>query len=147
MVSVPVRRLSHGEGLDLPHYVSPGSAGMDIAAAVLSPVIIRSLEIKLIPSGFCLAIPEGFEVQIRPRSGLAVKHGVTVVNAPGTVDSDYRGEVKVGLINFGLNDWIVERGQRIAQMVLSKVWKLQWQESSELPGTIRGEGGFGHSGI
>lgn len=147
MVHVPIKILPHGKGLKLPEYMTPHAAGMDIAAAITSAIEIPPFQRVLVPTGISVAIPEGFEIQIRPRSGLAVRHGVTVVNAPGTIDADYRGEIKVGLINLGADTWVVERGQRIAQMILSKVWMARWQECDKLPETERGDGGFGHSGI
>jgi dUTP pyrophosphatase len=146
-VRVPVKRLDHGKGLDLPEYMSDHASGMDIRAAIDSAVEIKPMERVLIPTGLALAIPEGYEVQIRPRSGLAIKHGITVINSPGTIDADYRGEIKVGLVNLSDAPWIVERGQRIAQMVLSRVWHALWDEMDKLPETGRGKGGFGHSGI
>ena len=147
MITLPVRIFPHGRGLELPEYMSAHAAGMDIRAAVDTPVEIAPSEIALVPSGIAVAIPEGYEIQIRPRSGLAIKHGITVVNAPGTIDADYRGEIKVGLVNLGRISWVVERGQRIAQMVLSRIWQAQWQECDRLPETVRGDGGFGHSGM
>ncbi len=146
-VVVQIRRLPHAQGLSLPEYMTSGSSGMDVYAALTEPVTIRPGEICVVPTGLCVALPPGYEFQVRPRSGLAIKSGVTVVNAPGTIDADYRGEVKVGLINLGQAPWIVERGQRIAQMVLSRVWTAQWREADELPVTERNQGGFGHTGV
>lgn len=133
--------------LNLPVYATPSSAGMDIAAAVEGPVEIRPGDIALIPSGFAVALPDGFELQVRPRSGLAVKHGITVVNAPGTIDADYRGEVKVGLINLGPRTFTINRGDRIAQLILAPVCQAVLKPVIELNTTDRGAGGFGHTGI
>ncbi len=143
---IEIKQLSHAVGLDLPRYMTEHAAGMDIAAAITGHVTIAPGDICLIPTGICVALPRGFELQIRPRSGLAIKYGVTVVNSPGTIDADYRGEIKVGLINLGGQDFIIERGQRIAQMVLSRVWQIDWAEVKSLPETGRGKGGFGHTG-
>ena len=120
---------------------------MDVRAAVQKKVLVAPGEVKLIPTGFKLAIPRGFEVQVRPRSGLAIRHGVTVLNAPGTVDSDYRGEVCIILANFGKEPFTVERGMRIAQLVVQRVERAEITEVEELPPTERGEGGFGSSGL
>lgn len=131
--------------LSLPRYASSGAAGMDAAAA--EEAVLRPGEIKLIPTGFAVALPEGFELQVRPRSGLAVKHGITVVNAPGTVDADYRGEVKVALINLGQSPFTVRRGDRIAQLILAPVCQARLAVVDALAATERGGGGFGHTGI
>jgi dUTP pyrophosphatase len=144
---IPLRRLPHGEGLDLPAYATAGAAGMDLLAAVTGPVNLAPGERRLIPTGLCVAVPAGFEMQIRPRSGLALKHGLTVLNAPGTIDSDYRGEVGVILAN--TDHWqafTVERGMRIAQAVLAIVVRAEWQEVDDLDATERGAGGFGSTG-
>ncbi len=133
--------------LKQPGYESELASGMDLAAAVLEPVTILPGEIQLIPTGFAVALPPGFELQVRPRSGLAVKHGVTVINSPGTIDADYRGEVKVGLINHGKQPFTVERGDRIAQMILAPVYQALLEEADNLEETKRGSGGFGHTGI
>ena len=133
--------------LQLPNYKTDGSAGMDVAAAIDKDVVIRPGKIELIPTGFGIEIPDGFEVQVRPRSGLAIRHGVTIVNAPGTIDSDYRGEVKIGLINLGSLDFIIHRGDRIAQLVVSPIARAQLVCVEVLNETERGEGGFGHTGI
>ena len=130
----------------LPEYATIGSAGMDIKANISEPVILKPLRRELIPTGLYIAIPEGYEVQIRPRSGLACKYGITVANTPGTIDSDYRGEVKVCLINLSDTPFVVNPGERIAQAVLNKVEKIEWNEVTELDTTERGEGGFGHTG-
>jgi len=133
--------------LPLPSYHSEWAAGLDVAAAVKEPVTIGPGEIALLPTGFAVAIPPGFEIQVRPRSGLAVKHGITVVNAPGTIDADYRGEVKVGLINLGSEPFTVHRGDRIAQLVLAPVCRARLVETEQLDSTGRQDGGFGHTGI
>ena len=133
--------------LQIPGYETKGSAGLDIRAAVETDTIIEPGTIALIPTGFALAIPEGYEVQVRPRSGLAVKHGITLINSPGTLDSDYRGEVKVPLINHGHKKFTVCRGDRIAQMILGPVVRAQLVEVDELESTTRGAGGFGHTGV
>lgn len=131
----------------MPAPASEHAAGLDIAAAVDSPVAIAPGRIKLIPAGFYMALPPGWEAQIRPRSGLALKHGVTCVNSPGTIDADYRGEVAVILGNFGPETFTVTRGMRIAQMVIKPVYRVQLQVVEELDSTARGDGGFGHTGI
>ena len=129
-----------------PKYKSPGSSGADIYACVDEAVIIKPGETVLIPTGFRIAVPEGYEAQIRPRSGLAVKHGITLVNSPGTIDADYRGEIKVILINLGDSPFTIERGERIAQMVVHSVSRVAWDEVDSHDETKRGEGGFGHTG-
>lgn len=145
-VSVQIKRLPHGQGLALPTYQTEHAAGCDLHAAVESDVVISPGQIALIPSGFSVAIPHGYEIQIRPRSGLAVKHGVSMPNTPGTIDADYRGEVKVPLINLGGEPFTVTRGMRIAQMLIKPVYVIQWEEVVELPQTSRDTGGFGHTG-
>lgn len=130
----------------LPEYATIGSAGMDLKANISEPVVLKPLKRELIPTGLYMQIPTGHEVQIRPRSGLACKYGITVANAPGTIDSDYRGEVKVCLINLSDTSFVVNPGERIAQAVLNKVEKIEWNEVAELDETERGEGGFGHTG-
>ncbi len=126
--------------------MSSGAAGMDVSAAVTAPLEIRPGARALVPTGLALAVPTGYEVQVRPRSGLAMRHGVTVVNAPGTIDSDYRGEVGVLLINLGEHAFVVERGDRIAQLVVAPVAQAEVIEAAALPPTARGDGGFGHTG-
>ncbi len=147
-VTVQVRRLPHGEGLDLPAYQTQGAAGADVLAALHADeaVTLAPGARALVPTGLELAIPEGFEIQIRPRSGLAARHGVTLVNAPGTIDADYRGEVKVILCNLGTNDFVIRRGERIAQMVLAPVTRIAWDLTTTLDETVRGRGGFGSTG-
>ena len=143
---IRVRRLSHGEGLPLPHYASEQAAGMDLRAAVEETVVLEPGERLLIPTGFAMALPSGYEAQVRPRSGLALKHGVTVLNAPGTIDADYRGEVCVILVNHGDMPFPISRGDRIAQMIVAPFSQAVWRECEELPETERGSGGFGSSG-
>jgi dUTP pyrophosphatase len=133
--------------LGLPAYITEGSAGMDVQAAVDAAVAIMPNTIELIPTGFAVAIPAGYEIQVRPRSGLAVKYGVTLINSPGTIDSDYRGEIKIALINHGKEVFWLNRGDRIAQLVLAPVVRVQWQVVANLPGSGRGSGGFGHTGV
>lgn len=133
--------------LPLPAYATEGSAGMDVCAAVDSETTIQPGETALIPAGICIELPIGFEAQIRPRSGLALKHSVGILNAPGTIDSDYRGEVKILLTNFGKKDFVVKRGDRIAQMIIGRYTRIEWSEVGGLGETVRGEGGFGHTGI
>lgn len=140
-------RLPHAEGLELPAYETPGAAGMDIRAAVDAPLTLRPGCRELVPTGFIFEIPEGFEVQVRPRSGLAFKHGVTCLNTPGTIDSDYRGEVKVLLINLGEDDFVIARGMRIAQLVFAPVVQARVQEANAFSSTERGAGGFGSTGV
>jgi dUTP pyrophosphatase len=132
--------------IPLPMYATSGSSGMDIHAAVEHETTIMAGETVLIPSGFQMEIPNGYEGQVRPRSGLAIKHGIGILNSPGTIDADYRGEVKVILTNFGKKDFIVKRGERIAQLVIAPVIKVVWEESGAVNETERGAGGFGHSG-
>jgi dUTP pyrophosphatase len=144
MISVKIRRLPNGEDLPLPAYESGGAAGMDLRAA--ADLTIEPQGRGLVPTGLAISLPQGFEGQIRPRSGLAVKHGVTVLNAPGTVDCDYRGEIKVALINHGEHPFVITRGDRIAQLVVAPVTQIAWREVTLLDATPRGESGFGSSG-
>ncbi len=146
ITSVAIKRLPHAQDLQLPAYQTEQSAGMDLCAAVTEDVSLAPGEHTIIPSGFSIALPNGFEAQIRPRSGLAAKNGVTVLNSPGTIDADYRGEVGVILINHGAEPFIVTRGLRIAQMVIAPVRKVMWEEKNELPESGRGAGGFGSTG-
>ena len=145
-ISLSVVRLPHGEGLDLPAYETSGSAGMDIRAAVNEQLVIAPGRRALVPTGLILEIPEGYEVQIRPRSGLAYKHGITCLNTPGTIDSDYRGEIMVLLINLGEEDFAIERGMRIAQMILAPVSRARIETADLASSTERGSGGFGSTG-
>ena len=136
----------HAEGLELPVYQTLGSSGFDLLAAVEHPMVLHPGQRALIPTGLSFSFPQGYEVQIRPRSGLAVKHGVTMLNTPGTIDSDYRGEIKVLAINLGQEDFTVTRGMRIAQAVLAEVVKAKLVAADKLEATHRGSGGFGHTG-
>jgi len=145
-VNVRIRRLAHGVGLDLPHYATQGAAGMDLLAAVEAPVTIAPGGRALIPTGFCIALPPGYELQVRPRSGLALKHGITLPNAPGTIDEDYRGEIGVIVLNTGSEEFVVTRGMRIAQAVVAPVVRAVWDEVDDLDETARGAGGFGSTG-
>jgi len=145
-LEIRVRRLPHGEGIPLPEHASEGSAGFDLRAAVTEPVVLAPGERRLVPTGLAFAIPPGWEGQVRPRSGLALRHGLTVLNTPGTVDSDYRGEVAVILWNGGTEAVTIGRGDRIAQLLLARVPDVRWVEVGALPPSGRGGGGFGSSG-
>jgi dUTP pyrophosphatase len=145
-IPVAVRRLPHGRDLPLPAYETAHAAGMDLAAAVELDVMLQPGERALIPTGLAIAVPEGYEAQVRPRSGLAARSGITVLNSPGTVDADYRGEVKVILANLGAEPFTVSRGMRIAQMVIAPVATAALTEVDTLPETARGQGGFGSTG-
>lgn len=145
-ITVKVKRLASGEGLPLPTRMTEDSAGFDLAAAVAGVTVLQPGEIRMIPCGFAIAVPRGYEAQVRPRSGLASKHGITMINSPGTIDSDYRGEVHVPLINHGKSPFTVERGMRIAQMLILPVPPVKLLEVDELDQTGRGKGGFGHTG-
>ncbi|MDR3437533.1 dUTP diphosphatase [Telmatospirillum sp.] len=149
MATVPVliERLDHARDLPLPRYESDQAAGLDLAAAVEADVVLLPGHHALIPTGLRIALPADHEAQIRPRSGLAAKQGVTVLNSPGTIDADYRGEIKVILINHGSASFTVTRGLRIAQMVVAPVAHVSWQECTDLPESVRGEGGFGSTGV
>ena len=146
MVSVALKRLPHNADLPLPAYESAAAAGMDLPAAVEQELTLAPGERALVPTGLAIALPDGYEAQVRPRSGLAARNGITVLNTPGTVDADYRGEVKVILANLGNEDFTIERGMRIAQIVIAPVVQAVWQEADSLPETARGEGGFGSTG-
>jgi len=146
MVQVKIQVLKHGEGLALPHYASEQAAGMDVRAAIETEIELAPLARILVPTGFAMALPKGYEAQIRPRSGLAMKHGITVLNSPGTIDADYRGEVGVVLVNLGQNAFRIQRGERIAQMVFAVVTQMNWEVTDSLDDTVRGSGGFGSSG-
>lgn len=139
-------RIVNKSGQPLPTHATAGSAGLDLRAALDEPVTLEPLDRALIPTGLYFAIPAGYEVQIRPRSGLAMKHGITVLNTPGTIDSDYRGEIRVALINLSREPFTIEPGERICQMVLSRYEQVEWIETDQLDDTDRGEGGFGHTG-
>ena len=144
--AIRIRRLPHGAGLALPAYATAGAAGMDIVAAVADDVILPPAGRALIPTGFAIALPPGYELQIRPRSGLALKHGITLPNTPGTIDEDYRGEVQIILLNAGAEPFTITRGMRIAQAVLAPVLRAVWSETESLDETTRGPGGFGSTG-
>ena len=146
-VTVPLKRLTNGADLALPQYETAGSAGADIRAAVDAPLRLEPGQRALVPAGFAMALPAGYEAQVRPRSGLAVKNGITVLNAPGTIDSDYRGEVRVPLINLGDEAFTVERGMRIAQLVIAPVVQAGFNEVGDLDETERGADGFGSTGV
>jgi dUTP pyrophosphatase len=146
MVQVSIKRLEHAAELPLPAYETAHAAGMDLMACIPADIQLQPGERALIPTGFSIALPEGFEAQVRPRSGLAAKHGVTVLNAPGTIDADYRGEVGVILINLGQSAFAISRGMRIAQMVIAPVARAIWHETDALDETQRGTGGFGSTG-
>lgn len=147
-VNVAVLPLPHFEGLQLPAYETAGSAGMDVRAAVPEgePMVLAPGARAMVPTGLSVAIPQGYEIQVRPRSGLAAKHGLTCLNTPGTIDSDYRGEIKVILVNLGQDAFTIQRGERIAQLVLAPVTRLAWQAVDSLDETERGAGGFGSTG-
>lgn len=145
-VTVEISVLPEGQGLPLPTYMTPGSAGCDLRAAINEPVTLNPGERALIPAGFCMALPAGYEAQVRPRSGLAVKHGVTCLNTPGTIDADYRGPVCVLLINLGHEPFVVSRGDRIAQMIIGTVERAEFNRADELSVTVRAAGGFGSTG-
>ncbi|WP_028320950.1 dUTP diphosphatase [Desulfatiglans anilini] len=146
-VVIRVKRLEGASAVPFPAYASEGASGMDVRAALREPVTLAPGQFKRIPTGLSVAVPPGFEVQIRARSGLALRHGIGMVNAPGTIDADYRGEIGIILINWGEQSFRVEPGDRIAQMVLARVYRAEWIESVSLDETPRGSGGFGHTGI
>jgi dUTP pyrophosphatase len=145
-LQVALQVLPHGEGLPLPSYATEGSSGVDLTAATDEPIILAPGARAAIPTGIALALPLGYEAQVRPRSGLALRHGLTVLNSPGTIDSDYRGEIRVILANLGSDKVTIARGERIAQLVLARVQRIAWRPVSELPQSVRGQGGFGSTG-
>lgn len=147
-MNIRIRRLPHSEGLPLPAYETPHAAGMDLRAAAPddAPIVLQPASWAMVPTGLCIAVPEGYEAQVRPRSGLAAKYGITCLNSPGTVDADYRGELKVILINHGPEAFTIRRGERIAQMVICPVVQAVWTEVEALDDTARGAGGFGSTG-
>jgi dUTP pyrophosphatase len=147
MIRLRVRRLPAAHDLPLPAAASPGSSGCDLRAALDGEVVLRPGERLLVPTGLAVEIPAGWEGQVRPRSGLALRHGIGMVNAPGTIDSDYRGEVGVLLINHGAEPFTLRRGDRIAQLVIARVESVEWEEAEALAGSDRGEGGFGSTGV
>lgn len=144
---IQITRLPHAEGLPLPLYATEGSAGMDLRAAIEGKAILPAGDKLMVPTGFCIAVPPGYEAQVRPRSGLAAKSVVTVLNTPGTIDSDYRGEIKVILMNHSARPLLIEPGDRIAQLVIAPVIHADWDEVETLDATTRGEGGFGSTGV
>ena len=146
MLNVQVKRLPHGKDIPLPKYMSEHAAGMDLYAGVNPEIVIPPGEWKLVPTGISIALPEGYEAQVRPRSGMALKQGVSILNTPVTVDADYRGEVSVILMNHSKEDLVIKRGDRVAQMIINKVERIEFQEVKELPQSNRGSGGFGHTG-
>jgi dUTP pyrophosphatase len=146
-IAIAVRRLPHAADLPLPAYATAGAAGMDLLAANAADIVLAPLARAIVPTGLTIALPPGFEAQVRPRSGLAARNGVTLVNAPGTIDADYRGEIGVILINLGPEPFTVSRGMRIAQLVVARYQAACWDEVAELPATSRGEGGFGSTGV
>ncbi len=145
-LNVPIMVLPHAIDLPLPGYATDGAAGMDLRAAVEAPVALEPGMRTLIPTGLCIALPTGFEAQIRPRSGLAIKHGITMLNSPGTIDSDYRGEIKLIVINHSKEVFEIQRGERVAQLVFAPVIQALWQRVEDLEATQRHAGGFGHTG-
>lgn len=145
-IEIEIVRLPGGEGLPLPKRMSECASGMDLHAAVDAELVVPAGAVKLVPSGFAIAVPQGYEAQVRSRSGLALKHGVFVLNSPGTIDSDYRGEVGVILANMGSEPFAVARGDRVAQLVVSRVTRVEWSEGEKLQPTERDAGGFGHTG-
>lgn len=146
-IKIKIKRISDEfSDIPLPSYATEGSSGMDIRAALIEPETLKPGEVKLIPTNLSVEIPTGYEIQVRPRSGLAAKYGIGVLNSPGTIDSDYRGEVKIILFNFGKESFEIKSGERIAQIIISKVYKAEIDVSSKLNDTKRGEGGFGHTG-
>jgi dUTP pyrophosphatase len=146
MTKVLIKKLSNLKDTPLPHYATEQSAGMDLSAAIDEPITIKAGEVKIVPTGIAIALPAGTEAQVRPRSGLAAKNGITVLNSPGTVDADYRGEIKAILINHGKEDFVITHGMRIAQMVIAKYEHVQLEEVDSLDETNRGAGGFGSTG-
>ena len=146
-VEVQIQRLPHGEGLELPAYATELSAGLDLPAAVETPLTLEPGDWTAVPTGFAIALPPGTEAQVRPRSGLALRHAVTLVNSPGTVDADYRGEIKVILINLGREPFVIRRGERIAQLVVAPYLQAAWRPTASLAETARGTGGFGSTGV
>ena len=147
MSIVLMKRLLNSNDIPIPEYETLNSAGLDLAAAIENDIVLKPMERKLIPTGFSIGLPESYEAQIRPRSGLALKNGITVLNSPGTIDSDYRGEIGVILINLSDQDFTVTRGMRIAQMVISQYTRISWDVVEDLPVTVRGTGGFGSTGL
>lgn len=146
-INMNIKRISNEfDDIELPHYATEGSSGMDIRAAIDNEMVLEAGKVNLVPTNLMVEIPVGFEIQVRPRSGLAAKHGIGLLNSPGTIDSDYRGEVKIILFNFSKEDFVIKRGDRIAQLVLNKFYRAELNVSEELSDSSRGEGGFGHTG-
>ena len=146
-IRIKIKRINKDfDDIELPSYATSGSSGMDIRAAVKEDMIVRHGEIILVPTNLSVEIPHGYEIQVRPRSGLAIKHGIGVLNSPGTIDADYRGEIKIILFNFSKEDFKISRGDRIAQIILSKVYLAKFIQTNDLADSSRGEGGFGHTG-
>jgi len=145
-IAISVKKLANSSGIDLPKYETASSAGMDLCAAIEDNIVLSAGERCLVPAGFSIALPVGYEAQVRPRSGLALKHGVTVLNTPGTIDADYRGEIKIILVNLGQEDFEISRGMRIAQMIIAPVTQARFLSVENLDETERGEGGFGSTG-
>ena len=145
-IKVEIKRIRPGTDNPFPCYMTSHSAGMDLYADIAEDFILRPGNRTLVPTGVAIALPDGFEAQIRPRSGLALKHGISLVNSPGTIDSDYRGEIGVIMINHGMEPFVIKPGDRVAQMVVARFARVEWQETTELESTIRGDGGFGHTG-
>ncbi len=145
-LKVKIKRLPHSEGLPLPFYATEHSAGMDLLAAVYEPIVLKPMKRVLVPTGIAIELPPGYEAQVRPRSGLAIRHGITLLNSPGTIDADYRGEIKVIVANLGEEDFVINRGDRIAQLVVCPVVRVEWEPTEELSQTQRGDGGFGSTG-
>lgn len=146
-MKIAIQRLAHGADLPLPAYGTSGAAGLDLLAAIDGDMVLQPGAVAAVPAGIAIALPAGFEAQVRPRSGLAFKNGVTVLNAPGTIDCDYRGEVKAILINHGREPFTIQRGMKIAQMVIARYESIVWEESTALDETVRGAGGFGSTGM
>lgn len=146
-MNIPVQQLPHGAGLPLPRYATAGAAGLDLLAAVETAVVVPPGGRTLIPTGIAIALPAGLEAQVRPRSGLAIKHGITLLNTPGTIDCDYRGEIKAIVVNLGTEDFTVTRGLKIAQLVVARTERIDWQPSAALETSDRGDGGFGSTGF
>ncbi len=146
-IRIKIKRISNDfDDIELPAYATSGSSGMDIRAAVKEDIVIKHGEIVLVPTNLSVEIPHGYEIQVRPRSGLAIKHGIGILNSPGTIDADYRGEIKIILFNFSKEDFKISRGDRIAQIILSKVYLAKFIQTNDLADSSRGEGGFGHTG-
>jgi len=146
-INMNIKRISNKfNDIELPNYATEGSSGMDVRAAIDNEMVLEAGKVDLVPTNLMVEIPNGFEIQVRPRSGLAAKHGIGLLNSPGTIDSDYRGEVKIILFNFSKEDFVIKRGDRIAQLVLNKFYRAELNESEKLSDSSRGEGGFGHTG-